>query len=154
MQPLTKKEALNRLKTVRGHLDGIIRMTEEEAYCVDLMKQVSAAQASLERVNRLILKNHLETCFSEAVTEGRAQPAIAELLDAVKFNAVLTGADAALAGSASCEACRTTIEDALGRVPGVASVSVDLHTKLVTVDHDDRLAPIDQLAAAVDEQGY
>ncbi len=54
----------------------------------------------------------------------------------------------------SCEACRTTIEDALGRVPGVASVSVDLHTKLVTVDHDDRLAPIDQLAAAVDEQGY
>jgi len=34
----------------------------------------------------------------------------------------------------SCEACRTTIEDALGRVPGVASVSVDLHTKLVTVD--------------------
>src|SRR5207302_4780864 len=103
MLPLNKQEILNRLKTVRGHLDGIIRMTEEEAYCVDLMKQVSAAQASLERVNRLILKNHLETCFSEAVTEGRAQPAIAELLDAVKFNAVLTGTDAALAGTASGE---------------------------------------------------
>jgi DNA-binding FrmR family transcriptional regulator len=103
MLPPAKREMLNRLKTVRGHLDGIIRMTEEEAYCVDLMKQVSAAQASLERVNRLILKNHLETCFSDAVTEGRAQPAIAELLDAVKFNAVLTGADAALAGAASGE---------------------------------------------------
>ena len=103
MLPLAKREMLNRLKTVRGHLDGIIRMTEEEAYCVDLMKQVSAAQASLERVNRLILKNHLETCFSDAVTEGRAQPAIAELLDAIKFNAVLTGADAALAGSSSGE---------------------------------------------------
>jgi DNA-binding FrmR family transcriptional regulator len=103
MLPLAKREMLNRLKTVRGHLDGIIRMTEEEAYCVDLMKQVSAAQASLERVNRLILKNHLETCFSEAVTEGRAQPAIAELLDAVKFNAVLTGADAALGGAATDE---------------------------------------------------
>ncbi len=104
MQPLTKKEALNRLKTVRGHLDGIIRMTEEEAYCVDLMKQVSAAQASLERVNRLILKNHLETCFSEAVTEGRAQPAINELIDAVKFNPALTGAAAALGGAATGEA--------------------------------------------------
>ena len=69
MLPLNKREILNRLKTVRGHVDGIIRMTEEEAYCVDLMKQVSAAQASLERVNRLILKNHLETCFSEAVSE-------------------------------------------------------------------------------------
>lgn len=114
MLPLTKKEALNRLKTVRGHLEGIIRMTEEEAYCVDLMKQVSAAQASLERVNRLILKNHLETCFSEAVTEGRAQPAITELIDAVKFSAVLTGADAALGGSATGET-REEAQAGLGR---------------------------------------
>src|SRR5262249_22083014 len=96
MLPLAKKEMLNQLKTVRGHVDGIIGMVEDEVYCVDLMKQVSAAQASLERVNRLILKNHLETCFSEAVSDGRAQPAIAELLDAVKFNPVLTGADASL----------------------------------------------------------
>lgn len=103
MLPLNKQEILNRLKTVRGHLDGIVRMTEEEAYCVDLMKQVSAAQASLERVNRLILKNHLETCFSDAVSEGRAQPAIAELLEAVKFNPVLTGADASLSGPAAGE---------------------------------------------------
>ena len=99
MLPVAKRDALNRLKTVRGHLDGIIRMTEEDAYCVDLMKQVSAAQASLERVNRVILKNHLETCFSEAVTEGRAQSAIGELLDAVKFSAVLTGAEAAIGGT-------------------------------------------------------
>jgi DNA-binding FrmR family transcriptional regulator len=103
MLPLAKREILNRLKTVRGHMDGIIRMVDDEEYCVDLMKQVSAAQASLERVNRLILKNHLETCFSEAVSEGRAQPAISELLDAVKFNAVLTGADATLGGEATGE---------------------------------------------------
>jgi CsoR family transcriptional regulator, copper-sensing transcriptional repressor len=99
MQPQSKQQALNRLKTVRGHLDGIIRMVEEDAYCVDLMKQVSAAQASLERVNRLILRNHLETCFSEAVSDGRAQPAIDELIDAVKFNPVLTGAEASLTGA-------------------------------------------------------
>lgn len=100
MLPLNKQEIVNRLRTVRGHVDGIVRMTEEEAYCVDLMKQVSAVQASLERVNRLILKNHLETCFSDAVTAGRAQPAIAELLDAVKFNPVLTGAEASIGGAA------------------------------------------------------
>jgi DNA-binding FrmR family transcriptional regulator len=105
LQP-TKAEILNRLKTVRGHMDGIIRMVEDEEYCVDLMKQVSATQASLERVNRLILKNHLETCFTEAVSEGRAQPAIAELLDAVKFNAVLTGAEATISGETTGEPAR------------------------------------------------
>src|SRR5437588_2336998 len=103
MLPIAKRDALNRLKTVRGHLEGVIRMVEDDAYCIDLMKQLSAIQASLERVNRLVLKNHLETCFSEAVTEGRAQPAIAELVDAVKFNTVLTGAEAALGGTASGE---------------------------------------------------
>ena len=39
-----KRAALNRLKTVRGHLDGIIRMLEGDAYCVDVMKQISAVQ--------------------------------------------------------------------------------------------------------------
>jgi len=51
-----KSSVVNRLKTVRGHLDGVIRMVEAEEYCVDLMKQVSALQASLERANRVILQ--------------------------------------------------------------------------------------------------
>ncbi len=88
-----KKDALTRLKTVRGHLDGIIRMVEEDAYCVDLMKQISAAQASLERVNRVVLNNHLETCFTRAVGTGAGAAAIAELMDAVKFTPALTGPD-------------------------------------------------------------
>lgn len=91
-----KRDALNRLKTVRGHLDGIIRMVEDEAYCVDLMKQLSAVQSSLERINRVILRNHLQTCFSDAVSHGRADGAIAELVDAVKFSPALTGPDARL----------------------------------------------------------
>lgn len=93
-----KESILNRLKTVRGHLDGIVRMVEEEAYCVDIMKQVSAVQASLERANRLVLKNHLETCFSDAVKEGRGPAAVAELVDAVKFSPVLTGPKASVRG--------------------------------------------------------
>jgi len=103
VRELAERDALNRLKTVRGHLDGIIRMVEDDAYCVDLMKQVSAAQSSLEKVNRLILRNHLETCFSEAVSEGRGHAAIAELMDAVKFDKVLTGGEASLAGDATGE---------------------------------------------------
>src|SRR5947209_2927164 len=99
-----KTQALNRLKTVRGHLDGVIRMVEGEAYCVEIMKQISALQSSLERVNRLVFKNHLETCFSEAVVDGRGPEAIAELVDAVKFSPALTGPEAQLNGAAVGEA--------------------------------------------------
>jgi len=54
----------------------------------------------------------------------------------------------------SCDACRTTIEGALAGLPGVAAVSVDLEHKLVSVEHDEHQASIDQLAEAVAEQGY
>jgi CsoR family transcriptional regulator, copper-sensing transcriptional repressor len=95
-----KRAALNRLKTVRGHLDGIIRMLESDAYCVDVMKQISAVQSSLERANRVMLHNHLETCFSEAVRDGRGNEAIDELIDAVKFTPALTGPQSQLGGAA------------------------------------------------------
>jgi CsoR family transcriptional regulator, copper-sensing transcriptional repressor len=96
-----KQAALNRLKTVRGHLDGIIRMLESDAYCVDVMKQISAAQSALERTNRVMLHNHLETCFSEAVIDGQGDRAIAELVDALKFSPALTGPDAVLNGASA-----------------------------------------------------
>jgi len=101
-----KRSALNRLKTVRGHLDGIIRMLESDAYCVDVMKQISAVQSALERTNRVMLHNHLETCFSEAVMGGQGEKAIAELVDALKFSPALTGPDASLNGTTSDEAVR------------------------------------------------
>lgn len=96
-----KRSALNRVKTVRGHLDGIIRMLEDDAYCVDVMKQLSATQSSLERANRIMLHNHLETCFSEAVLDGRGQPAIDELVEAVKFTPALTGPEGRMTGEAT-----------------------------------------------------
>jgi len=97
MEQVHKSSVVNRLKTVRGHLDGVIGMVEAEEYCVDLMKQVSALQASLERANRVILQNHLETCFSDSVHEGRGGEAITELLDVLKFDRTLTGPDGARA---------------------------------------------------------
>ncbi len=99
-----KRAALNRLKTVRGHLDGIIRMLEADAYCVDVMKQISAVQSALERTNRVMLHNHLETCFSQAVLAGRGQSAIDELVTALKFSPALTGPDLGLNGATGDEA--------------------------------------------------
>ncbi|GAB3394142.1 metal-sensitive transcriptional regulator [Amycolatopsis echigonensis] len=98
-----KRDALNRLKTVRGHLDGIIRMVESDAYCVDVMKQVSATQSSLERVNRIMLHNHLETCFTDAVMTGQGQAAIEELIGALKFSPALTGPTARITAAAAGE---------------------------------------------------
>src|SRR5258708_12027640 len=61
-----KRDALLRLKTVRGHVDGVIGMVEDEVYCPDLMNQVPPLQASLEKLNRVLLRNHLWPCVSEA----------------------------------------------------------------------------------------
>jgi len=54
----------------------------------------------------------------------------------------------------SCDACRAAIEGALERLPGVDSVSVDLDSKLVTIEHDEDRAPVSRLAAAVEGEGY
>ena len=86
-----KRDALNRLKTVRGHLDGVIAMVEAERYCPQVMKQVSALQGSLERVNRILLKNHLETCVPRALSENRGQEIVDELMETLKYTAAVTG---------------------------------------------------------------
>jgi CsoR family transcriptional regulator, copper-sensing transcriptional repressor len=91
MQAVHKQSSLNRLKTVRGHLEGVIGMVEDERYCPEVMKQVSALQASLERVNRILLQNHLETCVTHAVAEGRGAEIVDELMETLKYTAAVTG---------------------------------------------------------------
>jgi CsoR family transcriptional regulator, copper-sensing transcriptional repressor len=58
---------LKRLRSIAGHVNGIERMVSEDAYCIDVIKQVQAVQAALNKVNDLILENHLNTCVIEAV---------------------------------------------------------------------------------------
>ena len=62
-----KKDALNRLRSIEGHARGIERMVENDAYCIDIMKQIKAVQNALERVNSLLLANHLQTCVTTAL---------------------------------------------------------------------------------------
>ena len=61
---------LRRLRIARGHLDGVIRMVEEHAYCPEVMNQLSAIQDWVQGANRLVLRNQLETCVADAVREG------------------------------------------------------------------------------------
>jgi len=85
------RSVLNRLKTSRGHLDGIIRMVEEDAYCPDLMKQLSAVQGSLERSSRIVLRNHLETCVAAAMAAGQTDEIVDELMEALRYDRITTG---------------------------------------------------------------
>jgi DNA-binding FrmR family transcriptional regulator len=84
---------LNRLKTARGHLDAVVRMIEDDAYCPDVMKQLSAVQGSLERASRLVLRNHLETCVAAAMQAGRVDEIVDELMEALRYDRVTTGPD-------------------------------------------------------------
>jgi DNA-binding FrmR family transcriptional regulator len=91
MKPEHKKSALNRLKTVRGHIDAVISMVEDDRYCPDVMKQVSALQGSLEKVNRIILQNHIETCVLTAVEDGRTEQVVDELMESLRYAPGVTG---------------------------------------------------------------
>jgi DNA-binding FrmR family transcriptional regulator len=91
MKEVHKQNALGRLKTVRGHLGAVIGMVEEERYCPQILKQLSALQASLERVNRILLQNHLETCVPRAIAEGRSEQIVEELMESLKYTGAVTG---------------------------------------------------------------
>jgi DNA-binding FrmR family transcriptional regulator len=56
-----------RLRSIAGHVNGIDRMVNDGTYCIDIIKQIQAVQAALNKVNDLILENHLNTCVIEAV---------------------------------------------------------------------------------------
>ena len=64
------KTVLRQLKTAKGHLEGIIKMVEENRYCIDISNQVLATRALLERTNRIILEGHIEGCILDAAATG------------------------------------------------------------------------------------
>lgn len=69
MTARVKQDALFRLKSVLGHVDGVIRMLERDEYCIDVIKQVAAIETALKKVSAVLLQNHLDTCVTVAVNE-------------------------------------------------------------------------------------
>ena len=61
------QDIINRLKSIEGHVRGVQRMVDEDAYCIDIINQNLAVQRALESVNSLILERHLQTCVTTAI---------------------------------------------------------------------------------------
>jgi DNA-binding FrmR family transcriptional regulator len=78
-------KALSLLKTARGQIDGVIRMIEEERYCIDISKQLLALISLLRKANESILKSHMETCVKEAVDTGDIEAKIREIEELLEY---------------------------------------------------------------------
>lgn len=86
MLPDVKKNTLRRLATIRGHLEAVTRMVDEEQYCIDILQQIRAIEASLENTKQVMVEGHLKTCFTHALAEGEGEKAITELMKVLKSN--------------------------------------------------------------------
>lgn len=75
-----KKKLLMRLKRVEGQIRGIHRMVDEEQYCVDILVQVAAARAALDRVGLALFEGHTRNCLLQAIEEDRSEESIEELM--------------------------------------------------------------------------
>lgn len=73
-------EVVSSLKTARGQIDGILKMVDDERYCIDISKQIFAVQSLLKKANMKILKDHLNSCVLSAVQEGKGQEKIDEII--------------------------------------------------------------------------
>ena len=80
-----KEKIRNRLRRIEGQVRGVQRMVDEEAYCVDILTQISSVVSAMEKVGALLLKDHVEHCVRESIEKGEgADEKIEELTEAVE----------------------------------------------------------------------
>ncbi|WP_073200360.1 metal-sensing transcriptional repressor [Gracilibacillus kekensis] len=86
-QPRSKNEKqamVNRLKRIEGQVRGIQKMIEEDRYCVDVLVQISAINAALNKVGFSVTERHIKHCVSDAILSGDGEETIEELMDVMK----------------------------------------------------------------------
>lgn len=79
-----KKQILNRMSYLSGHLEGVKKMLEDDKYCIGIIKQNEAVVAAIKKVNQMLLENHLDTCVTAAIkgkSKEERRKKIKELLE-------------------------------------------------------------------------
>ena len=77
------KDMINRLSRIEGQIRGIKGMVEKNVYCTDILIQVSAVNAALHSFNRVLLENHIKTCVTQDIKDGREET-VEELIQTLK----------------------------------------------------------------------
>ena len=78
------KRILHRYQIAKGHLEKVISMIKNGSYCIDIVHQSLAIQAALKKADDEVLRNHLETCVSEAIKRGDSKKAINEVVGVLR----------------------------------------------------------------------
>lgn len=86
LDPAVREDAGRRLRSVRGHVEGILRMLEDDSvYCVDVLKQLKAVDGALDKVGALVLHSHLKRHVVTAHERGDEDRIVSELIEILKY---------------------------------------------------------------------
>lgn len=80
----TEARIVHRLKIAKGHLEKVIRMVEDDQYCIDVLHQLQAVESGLKETGNLLLENHLKNCVADAMRKGKTEDTIAEVMSVFK----------------------------------------------------------------------
>ncbi len=78
-----KEQVMNLLKTSKGQIEGIIKMIDEDRYCVDVSKQILSVQALIKKANLKIIDQHIKSCVKQAFTEGHGDEKVDEVMELI-----------------------------------------------------------------------
>lgn len=81
-----QERILHRLKIARGQLNKVIKMIEEQEYCIDVIHQSQAVQSALKEADSLALENHLKTCVVDHIRKGETKTTVLEIMKIFKRN--------------------------------------------------------------------
>lgn len=83
-----QERILHRLKISRGHLEKVMKMIEDDEYCIDVMHQMKAVESSLRETGNVVLENHLRGCVADSIRKGDVNTSINELMEVFKKSKV------------------------------------------------------------------
>jgi CsoR family transcriptional regulator, copper-sensing transcriptional repressor len=92
MAEIEKQDLRNRALSIQGHMGAVARMIDEDAYCIDIIKQTQAVQKAIDKLNALILERHLDGCVTTAIRSNKPKErerVIKELMEVFETTAKL-----------------------------------------------------------------
>ena len=80
----TQERIIHRLKIAKGQLESVMKMVDEDKYCIDVLHQIQAVESALKETGNLVLENHLKYCVADAISKGKKDEAIGEIMQVFK----------------------------------------------------------------------